>query len=74
MPRMLYQCCYGSAPGPDGTGRIAMYEVTDLAGDIVEMGYGSTVFDTPVEAVTDAMTIGRAAVERLQEATLAPPL
>lgn len=74
MPRMLYQCCYGSAPSPDGSGRVAMYEVTDLAGDTVEKGFGHTVFDSPVEAVADAMTLGRAAVERLQNATLVPRL
>lgn len=74
MPRMLYQCCYGSAPGPDGVGRIAMYEVTDLAGDKVETGFGETVFKSPLDAVADAMTLGRAAVERLQQATVARPL
>lgn len=74
MPRMLYQCSYGSAPGPNGVGRVAMYEIHDLAGDAVEKGYGETVFETPVEAVADAMTLGRAAVERLQAATLVPRL
>jgi hypothetical protein len=46
-----------------------MYEVSDLAGETVETGYGETVFETPLEAVADAMTLGRAAVERLQAAT-----
>lgn len=74
MPRMLYQCCYGSAPSPDGTGRVAIYEVTDLAGDTVEKGVGDTVFASSVEAVADAMSLGRVAVERLQSATLVPRL
>jgi hypothetical protein len=74
MPRMLYQCGYGSAPGPDGVGRIAMYEIHDLAGDRVETGFGETVFENPMEAVAEAMTLGRDAVERLQKGTLAPNL
>lgn len=73
MPRMMYQCCYGSAPGPDGRGRIAMYEIHDLAGDRVERGYGETVFDDPREALLEAFNLGRAAVERLEQATIAPP-
>jgi len=74
MPRMLYQCCYGSAPGPDGVGSIAMYEIHDLAGGRVETGFGETVFQDPMEAVAEAMTLGRDAVERLQKGTLAPKL
>lgn len=74
MPRMLYQCCYGSAPGPDGLGRIAMYEIHDLAGDRVETGFGETVFESATEAVAEAMTLGRDAVEQLQKETLAPGL
>lgn len=74
MPRMLYQCSYGTAPGPNGLGRVAMYEVHDLAGERVEGGCGTTVFENPAEAIREAMELGRAAVERLQLQTVVPRL
>jgi hypothetical protein len=51
-----------------------MYEVRDLAGDAVETGFGDKLFDSPLDAVADAMVLGRAAVQRLQQETLAPKL
>ncbi len=72
MPRMLYRCSYGTAPGPDGVGRVALYEVTDLAGDHVESGLGDKVRDDPRDALNDALALGRAAIERLQNQTTFP--
>jgi len=69
---MLYQCNYGTAPGPDGKGRVALYEVTDLAGDRVESGLGDQVRDDPRDALNDAFALGRAAIERLQAQTAIP--
>jgi hypothetical protein len=71
---MLYQCSYGSAPGPNGIGRIAMYEVHDLAGEHVEAGFGETIFETSADAVKEAMELGHAAVERLHAQTVVPRL
>lgn len=72
MPRMLYHCTFGTAPGPAGIGRVAMYEVADMAGDRVEAGRGEQVFDTVAEALKDAMALGRSAVERLESGTITP--
>jgi hypothetical protein len=51
-----------------------MYEIHDLAGDRIETGFGETVFESATEAVAEAMTLGRDAVEQLQKETLAPGL